>query len=65
MVIEIDTGTYVETDDMSAVTLSPEGRTMVIVDSIPYESTRFSFEMLLSIMRQHEQRGAQEAELAY
>lgn len=62
MVVEIDQGTWVNTDDMSAVQLSPTGQTFVIVDSMPYEATRFSFEMLLSMMRQ---RGAYETDQAY
>ncbi len=62
MVVEIDTGTWIETEEISAIQLSPDGKTFVIVDSMPYEATRFSFEMLLSMMRQRE---AQATDLAY
>ena len=62
MVIEIDSGMWIETDDMSAVNFTPNGKTMVIVDSIAYEATRFSFEMLLSMMRHREE---QTTDLAY
>ncbi len=62
MVIEIDEGTFIETESMSAVNLSPTGQTSVVVDSVTYNVTRFSFEMLLQTLRQRE---AQTTELAY
>jgi hypothetical protein len=62
MVLEIDTGVWVETRDMSSVTLQPGGNVIVVVDGVPYESTRFSFENLLTMLQQRE---AQTVDVAY
>lgn len=62
MVIEIDTGTWIETQNMSSVQLSQDGDAFVVVDSMTYRSTRFGFEELLRMLQQRE---AQTTDVAY
>ena len=62
MVLEIDVGVHVETDEMSAVWQTPEGLVMTVVGGVQYAVTRFSFEQMLEMLRQREE---QTTDLAY
>ena len=62
MVIEIDSGTWVETQDMTSVQLSQDGDTFAVIGGMTYRATRFGFEELLRMLQQRE---AQTTDVAY
>ena len=62
MTIEIDTGVWVETNSMTAVTLHPEGAVIAVIDGVSFTVTRFSFEQMLDLLKL---RDAQQTELAF
>lgn len=62
MVIEIDSGVWIETQDMNAVMFPETGVVTVVVSGQVFTVTRFTFEQMLDLLRQRE---AQKTDLAY
>ena len=54
MVIEIDQGVWIESDDLSSVSLQPTGGVVVVAGAVAYNVTRFSFEQMLQMLRDRE-----------
>ena len=51
MVIEIDAGIWIESNDLSSVALRPSGEVIIIAGGVAFNVSRFSFEQMLQMLR--------------